>query len=118
MLIPSFVRSPYASDAIILPRQILTIPQPKTPFNWSASAPQGLVNVQVVVSRSPFADTANALATSLQQSPSSTGIITPANPLKIIRSLLQDLDQNKGSNDFWLLDVANWATLDFNYRVA
>lgn len=118
MLIPSFVRSPYASDAIVLPKQILTIPQPKTPFNWSASAPQGLVNVQVVFSRAPFVYTATALATSLQQSPSSTGIITPNNPLNIIRSLLQDLDQTDDNSEFWLLNVQNWATLDFNYRVA
>jgi hypothetical protein len=118
ILIPSFVRSPYASDAIVLPRQILTIPQPQTPFTWSASAPQGLVNVQVVLSRAPFAHTAAVLSTSLQQSATSTGIITPANPLKIIRALLQDLDQNEGNNEFWLLNVDNWATLDFNYRVA
>jgi hypothetical protein len=74
--------------------------------------------VQVVLSRAPFAHTAAVLSTSLQQSATSTGIITPANPLKIIRALLQDLDQNEGNNEFWLLNVDNWATLDFNYRVA
>jgi hypothetical protein len=107
MLVPSFVSSPYASDAIALPQQSLIIPQPKTPFSWTASAPQGLVQVHVILSRKPFAKTAAVLASSLQQSPSSTGMITPATPLTIVEALLQDLHQSDSPTDTWMLDVNN-----------
>ncbi|MFN3927763.1 MAG: caspase family protein [Pseudanabaenaceae cyanobacterium] len=117
MLVPSFVSSPYASDGIVLPQQTLMIPQPKTPFNWTASAPQGLVHLQVVVSRQPFPKTATILAKSLQQSPSSTGLITAVTPLPIVEAVLSDLS-SQDQADNWLLDVNNWATLDFSYRVA
>ena len=118
MLVPSFVSSPYASDAIALPHQTLVIPQPKTPFNWSASAPQGLVNFQVVISRQPLQRTASALAQSLQQAPNSTGMVAVNNPLQIVQALLADLHQQDMAGDNWMLDVNNWATLDFAYRVA
>ncbi len=118
MLVPSFVSSPYASDAIALPQQTLVIPQPKSPFSWIASAPQGLVNFQVVLSRQPLQKTASALARSLQQAPSSTGMVTANNPLDIVQALLEDLHQEGMGSDTWMLDVNNWATLDFVYRVA
>jgi hypothetical protein len=118
MLVPSFLSSPYASEAIALPGKTLVIPDPKSPFSWSASAPQGLVTFQVVLSRQPLQKTALALAQSLQQAPNSTGMVTAPNPLEIVHALLEDLHQEDMGNEAWMLDVNNWATLDFAYRVA
>lgn len=54
LLTPNFIATPYANDGVISPTETLTIPYPKAPMNWAVSAPQGMVDVQVVISRSPL----------------------------------------------------------------
>jgi len=124
VLISSFVASPYANDSIVPPHHSLTIPQPEVPFQWLVSAPQGLVDVQVVVSRSPLTQTSLLLEKFSRQSQSPTGMISITNPLEVATALLTDLHQPKTdltaglSEDFWVLDVKDWASFGFIYRVA
>lgn len=116
MMTPNFVTSPYASDSIIPAQQTLTIPQPIAPFEWLVSAPQGLVDVQIIISRLPLNQTMLLLERYSRQSP--TGLISVVEPLRVVRALLSDLQGNDNDQDFWTLDVANWVTLGFTYRVA
>jgi hypothetical protein len=123
----NFISPPYASDGIILPSETLTIPYPKAPMRWAVSAPQGMVDVYILISRSPLFQVAKILETSQRQASSLNGLISIPNPLQVTQALLEDLDHaGKPSafgnaaniSDTWMLDMQQWATFNFNYQVA
>lgn len=123
----NFISTPYANDGMIPPSGTLTIPYPKAPMNWAVSAPKGMFDVYVVISRSPLLQVAKILESSQHQASSLNGLISIPNPLQVAQSLLDDLDRaGKPSvfgnianiNDTWMLDVQEWATFNFNYQVA
>ena len=127
VLTPNFVTTPYASDGVIPPSETLTIPYPKAMMNWGVSAPQGNVDVQVVISQAPLLEVAKALELSQRQASSINGLIAIPNPLQVAQALLVDLDRagklsELGNlinvSDAWMLDVQQWATFNFNYQVA
>jgi hypothetical protein len=127
VLTPNFIATPYANDGAIAPSETLTIPYPKAMMNWGVSAPQGNVDVQVVISRSPLLEVAKVLELSQRQSSSVNGLIAIPNPLQVAQALLIDLDlagksselsSFSNTNDAWMLDVQEWATFNFNYQVA
>jgi len=127
ILTPNFIVIPYANDGIISPSETLTIPYPKAPINWAISAPKGMVDVQVVISRSPLLQVVKTLETSQRQASSLNGLIAIPNPLQVAQALLADLDRAGKPPDFgsegnvsdtWMLDVQQWATFSFSYQVA
>jgi len=127
VLTPNFIATPYANDGVIPPAATLTIPYPKAPMNWAVSAPQGMVDVQVVISRSPLLQVAKTLEASQRQASSLNGLIAIPNPLQVAQALLEDLDRAGKPSEFgnlanisdvWMLDVQQWATFSFNYQVA
>ncbi|NMF58342.1 caspase family protein [Pseudanabaena yagii] len=127
VLTPNFIATPYANDGVISPAETLTIPYPKAPMNWAVSAPQGMVDVQVVISRSPLLQVAKTLEASQRQASSLNGLIAVPNPLQVAQALLEDLDRAGKPSEFgnlanisdtWMLDVQQWATFNFNYQVA
>ncbi len=125
MMTPHFFTSPYALDSIVPAKQELLIPQTEAPFDWVVSAPQGLFDIQIVVSRAPLTETTKLLELSSRQAASPTGMVAVPNPLQVAQALLGDLHNrdraiapaNKPA-DMWVLDVKDWATLGFTYRVA
>jgi hypothetical protein len=120
VMTPSFVTSPYANDSTIPPQETLIIPQPIAPFEWTVSAPQGLVDVQIIASRSPLTHTLELLDRFSRQS--QTGLVNVIDPLEVAKTLLSDLhSQNTYTNipeDSWILNLNDWATMGFTYRVA
>ena len=127
ILTPHFIVIPYANDGMIPPYESLTIPYPKASINWAVSAPKGMVDIQVVTSRSPLLQVSQILETSQRQSSSLNGLIAIPNPLQVAQALLDDLDRNTQLSDFgslsnisdvWMLDLEQWATFTFNYQVA
>ena len=95
-------------------------------MNWGVSAPQGNVDVQVVISRSPLLEVAKVLELSQRQASSINGLIAIPNPLQVAQALLVDLDRTGKSSDLnsfskpsdtWMLDVQQWATFNFSYQV-
>ncbi len=127
ILTSNFVATPYANDGMIPPSETLTIPYPKAPMNWAVSAPKGMVDVYVVISRSPFFQVTKILEASQRQALSLNGLISIPNPLQVAQALLADLDRTGKPSDFgnaanvsdtWMLDVQQWATFNFNYEVA
>ena len=126
VLTPNFIATPYSSDGVIAPSETLTIPYPKAMMNWGVSAPQGNVDVQVVISRSPLLEVAKVLELSQRQASSINGLIAIPNPLQVAQALLVDLDRTGKSSDLnsfskpsdtWMLDVQQWATFNFSYQV-
>ena len=130
ILTPNFVTTPYANDGIIPPAATLTIPYPQAPMNWAVSAPKGMVDVQIVISRSPLLQVTKILEASQRQAASLNGLIAISNPLQVAQALLVDLDRAMNPsdldnfvntlsiNDAWMLDVQQWATFNFSYQVA
>lgn len=127
ILTPNFIATPYANDGIIPPSETLTIPYPKAPMNWAVSAPKGMVDVYIVISRSPLLQVAKILEASQRQASALNGLISIPNPLQVAQSLLDDLDRAGKPSEFgnaanigdaWMLDVQQWATFNFNYQVA
>ena len=139
LLTPNFIATPYANDGIVAPSEILTIPYSQSPINWTVSAPKGLVDIQIVVSRFPLLQVAKSLETSQRQASSVNGLIAIANPMQVAQGLLSDLDcstkipdalnsdrnltslssnfNNAIGNNLWL-DVEQWAAFNFSYQVA
>jgi hypothetical protein len=127
ILTPNFIATPYANDGIIPASETLTVPYPKAPMNWAISAPKGMVDVYIVISRSPLLQVAKILEASQRQASSLNGLISIPNPLQVAQSLLADLDRAGKPSDFgnaanvndaWMLDMQQWATFSFNYQVA
>ena len=132
ILTPNFIAIPYANDGMIPPSATLTIPYAKAPTDWAVSAPKGMVEVQIVVSRSPLLQVAKTLETSQRQASSLNGLIAIPNPLQVAQALLADLDHTsklaKSSsysslefgnvNDAWMLNIDQWATFSISYQVA
>lgn len=125
IMTPHFFTSPYALDSIVPAQQELLIPQTEAPFDWVVSAPQGLFDIQLVVSRTPLTETTKLLELSSRQAASPTGMVAVPNPLQVAQALLVDLHNPDRAmttatktEDMWVLDVKDWATLGFTYRVA
>ncbi|WP_190399307.1 caspase family protein [Pseudanabaena sp. FACHB-1998] len=127
ILTPNFIATPYANDGVIPPSETLTIPYPKSPMNWSVSAPKGMVDVHVVISTSPLLQVAKILEASQRQTSSLNGLIAIPNALQVAQALLMDLDRagkpsdfmnTNNANEAWMLDVRQWATFNFSYEVA
>ncbi len=124
VLTPNFIAIPYANDGMIPPSATLTIPHAKASMDWAVSAPKGMVDVQIVVSRSPLLQIGKTLEASQRQASSLNGLIAILNPLQVVQSLLADLDHTGKLADFgnasdaWMLDVDQWATFSISYQVA
>lgn len=118
--------SPSIKDAVIAPGQTLTLPSAVASVGGIVSGPSGLVEMQLICSRSPFTEASKALDTV----PSRRGIGAPIddlfNPLNVAKAVLQDIHDASANSidsslsigaDSYALDVNTWATLSFLYRV-
>jgi hypothetical protein len=124
IMTPHFFTSPYALDSVVPAQQELLIPRTEAPFDWVVSAPQGLFDIQLVVSRIPLTETTKLLEQSSRQATSPAGMVAVPDPLQVAQALLSDLHSEPDipaatkPDDMWMLDVNDWATLNFTYRVA
>ncbi|NEP51952.1 MAG: DUF4384 domain-containing protein, partial [Moorea sp. SIO3C2] len=118
--------SPSIKDAVIAPGETLTLPSAVASVGGIVSGPSGLVEMQLICSRSPFTQA----GTALDAVPSRRGIGAPIddlfNPLEVAQAVLQDIHDASANSldsslsigaDSYALDVNTWATLSFLYRV-
>ncbi|OLT58594.1 caspase family protein [Moorena bouillonii] len=118
--------SPSIKDAVIGPGETLTLPSAVASVGGIVSGPSGLVEMQMICSRSPFTQA----GTALDAVPSRRGIGAPIddlfNPLDVAQAVLQDIHDASANSldssltisaDSYALDVNTWATLSFLYRV-
>ena len=94
-------------------------------FGWLIHGSLGLVETQIVLSQAPFTNTLAALEGGMQKIRDTLPIRVLLNPLKVAKAVLQDLhiasipeiqEAGVATEDF-ALDVNNWATFSFVYRV-
>ncbi|NEO81194.1 caspase family protein, partial [Moorena sp. SIO4G3] len=113
-------------NAVIAPGETLTLPSAVASVGGIVSGPSGLVEMQLICSRSPFTEASKAL----DAVPSRRGIGAPIddlfNPLDVAQAVLQDIHDASANSldsslsigaDSYALDVNTWATLSFLYRV-
>ncbi|NET65415.1 MAG: peptidase C14 [Moorea sp. SIO1G6] len=118
--------SAFITNAVIAPGETLTLPSAVASVGGIVSGPSGLVEMQLICSRSPFTQA----ATALDAVPSRRGIGAPIddlfNPLDVAQAVLQDIHNASANSldsslsigaDSYALDVNTWATLSFLYRV-
>ncbi|NEO19145.1 MULTISPECIES: caspase family protein [unclassified Moorena] len=118
--------SPSIKDAVIAPGETLTLPSAVASVGGIVSGPSGMVEMQLICSRSPFTEASKAL----DAVPSRRGIGAPIddlfNPLDVAKAVLQDIHDASANSldsslsiaaDSYALDVNTWATLSFLYRV-
>jgi hypothetical protein len=116
---------PMFKDVVITPGEIRTVPQTTTSFEWVVQGPASLSETQLIISTAPFTQTLAVLEASKQPSANQQRIQPLINPLEVAQAVLQDLhnasavaDANVTTTDSYMLDVNNWASLNFIYQVA
>ncbi|WP_427159920.1 caspase family protein [Aliinostoc sp. HNIBRCY26] len=111
---------------IIAPGETITLPQTATTSGWTISGPAYECEYQLILSTAPFKETLKALEIAKYPTGDQQPISTLVNPLVIAQALLQDLhnasiikqDLSSTSTDTYILDVNNWASLNFSFQVA
>jgi hypothetical protein len=107
----------------IAPGMTQIIPDPETAPPWSVSGPQGLVELHLICSQSPFTKTLEAISAIPYSKSEGDRLLELRNPLAVARALLQDLhlasqvaaNAIAGSSDVYAFDVNAWASLSFIY---
>ncbi len=97
----------------IAPGSSVEIPSPA--MDWAVESPPGPVETYVVCSTRALTRTFNTLL--MASTSSGNQRINPLpDPLAVIEALLSDISGSR-SSDTYSLDVSQWATLNFTYRL-
>jgi hypothetical protein len=109
-------------NLMILPGQSFTIPETAV-SEWVIPGASLFCEHQLIFSTSPFTETLAALAASKPPG-ARKPIATLTNPLDVAQALLQDLHnasavpgETTTASEGHILDVRNWASLNFSFQV-
>jgi len=114
---------PPLQQIVIPPGETLAIPQTATTPGWVIPGPAFFCEHQLIFSTAPFSATLAALETARNRAEQP---ISPLlNPLEVAQALLQDLhnaspvkaEMNGIASESYILDVNNWASLNFSFQV-
>ncbi|MFM7365762.1 MAG: caspase family protein [Cuspidothrix sp.] len=116
---------PKLIEIIILPGQTIKIPDNQPVAGWLLPTRYTFCEYQIVLSTAPFKETLKALAIAKYPTTDQQAISPIINPLEVAQALLQDLhnaskmtrDINVATTDTYILDVNNWASLNFSFQV-
>lgn len=116
---------PDLQEIIIPPGQILKFPQNDTTFGWLLPTRALFCEHQLILSTSPFTETLAALVTARYPTADQQPISSLVNTLEVAQALLQDLHNgtkakaeiNGTTTDSYVLNVNNWASLNFSFKV-
>ncbi|MEA5549718.1 caspase family protein [Anabaena cylindrica UHCC 0172] len=115
---------PQLQEIVIPPGETLKLPQNDLTTGWILPMRAFFCEHQLIISTSPFTQTFKALSTAKYRTAEQS--ISPlVNPLEVAQALLQDLhnaskvktDINGTTTDTYILDVNNWASLNFSFQV-
>ena len=125
-------KKPPLKNAVVAPRETLTLPQSLAVSDWGVAGPAGLAEIQLICSRVPFTKAIEALEAARRPKGEGERIGDLFNPLQVAQAVLQDLhnasamsaktssyplDSTSTASDTYALDVNAWATLSFIYQV-
>lgn len=122
--------TPTATESIILPGDILTLPQANQSSEWVVGGPVGLadtfIETYAVFSREPLKRTTDAISKEMRPMGNFRQLSLLSNPMEVVQALLADLNEasRKGmipgadiSSDAYALNMQSYASLSFVYRV-
>lgn len=116
---------PYLQEIVIPPGQTLKFPQNETNPGWLLPTRALFCEHQLILSTSPLTETLAALGTAKYPTADQQPISSLVNALEVAQALLQDLHHaskmkteiNGTAADSYVLDVNNWAGLNFSFQV-
>jgi hypothetical protein len=123
---------PQLREILIPPGKTLKIPDNQSISGWLFPTRSTFCDHQIIVSTAPFKETLTALAMpptreAIAKYPTTNQqAISPiVYPLEVAQAILQDLynaskvktDINVSATDAYILDVNNWASLNFSFQV-
>ncbi|MBD2570991.1 caspase family protein [Anabaena lutea] len=116
---------PHLQEIVIAPGQTRRIPQNDASIGWMLPTRALFCEHQLILSTSPFSETLEALRTAKYPTADQQPISPLVNPLEVAQALLQDLhnasqvktEMNGTATDSYILDVNNWASLNFSFQV-
>ncbi|MEY3403119.1 MAG: hypothetical protein RLZZ86_2735, partial [Cyanobacteriota bacterium] len=116
---------PQLTEILIPPGKTVKIPDNQPIPGWLVPTLSTFCQHQIIISTTPFKETLIALATAKYPTTDQQAISPLVNPLKVAQALLQDLhnsskvkdDINLTTSDAYILDVNNWASLNFSFQV-
>ncbi|MDB9454933.1 caspase family protein [Dolichospermum circinale] len=116
---------PQLTEILIPPGKTVKIPDNQPVPGWLVPTLSTFCQHQIIISTTPFKETLTALATAKYPTTDQQAISPLVNPLKVAQALLQDLhnsskvkdDINPTTTDAYILDVNNWASLNFSFQV-
>ena len=112
-------------EILIPPRKTLKIPNNQPLSGWLVPTRSTFCEHQMILSTAPFTEALTALAIAKYPTTDQQSISPIINPLEVAQAILQDLhnastvktDINVTANDAYILDVNNWASLNFSFQV-
>lgn len=116
---------PQLTEILIPPGKTVKIPDNQPIPGWLVPTLSTFCQHQIIISTTPFKETLIALSTAKYPTTDQQAISPLVNPLKVAQALLQDLhnsskvkdDINLTTSDAYILDVNNWASLNFSFQV-
>jgi Caspase domain len=116
---------PQLTEIIIPPAKTIKIPDNQPIDGWLLPTRYTFCEYQIILSTVPFKETLTALAIAKYSTTDQQAISPILNPLEVAQGILQDLhnasnvttDINVTATDNYILDVNNWASLNFSFQV-
>jgi len=107
--------------------ETISLPSNSNPLKWIVNSGKGIGELIVVCSKSPFTKTINALDKLATMKPDKAEIIILENPTIIANNILEDLHivtnknntlfSNFNLSEVYALDLTNWASFNFVYKI-
>ena len=116
---------PQLMEVLIPPGKTVKIPENHPIAGWLLPTRYTFCEHQIILSTAPFKETLTELAIAKYPTTDQQAISPIVNPLEVAQAILQDLhnaskvttDINITANDAYVLDVNNWASLNFSFQV-
>jgi hypothetical protein len=112
---------PQLIEVLIPPGKTVKIPENHPIAGWLLPTRYTFCEHQIILSTAPFKETLTALAIAKYPTTDQQAISPIVNPLEVAQAILQDIHNASNVttdiNDAYVLDVNNWASLNFSFQV-
>ncbi|MBF2058382.1 MAG: caspase family protein [Cyanobacterium sp. T60_A2020_053] len=119
----AFISTKYV---MVNPQETFTIPSQNSALKLIDSGTQGIGELVIICSKSPFNNTFNQVYKNSNTNLDDETVITLNNPVEIAKSILQDLHEGSALrpdlinnlSDVYAFDLTNWASFNFVYEIS
>ncbi|MGY6528749.1 MAG: caspase family protein [Cyanobacterium sp.] len=112
-------------NVMVNAQKIFTIPDDKSAIKLIDNGNQGIGELVIICSQSPFNNTFNELYKNSKNSLEEESVIVLENPVAVAQAILLDLHEGSGVtpdlvpnlSDVYAFDLSNWASFNFVYEI-